>query len=256
MKIQWSAGARTVLAVLVSGVAANAAILGTYSDRASWEAVVSAGTQVDIPFATPVVFNFTNAGLPSGGVGFVGFYNEGAANFTYRNNLALGAESSLNLASYGFAMIGGGTGSIVNFSAGLNVTPVAGSRAIGFDFGGYYELTAGGRSNSTSSTEFLVRVYEGGVLSNSYTVNGADRPNLAFFGVATSGDISGVEILTRNITGADGAYVILDNYSYGNTTLTGGGGEPPSGGGDLPEPSTYVMAGVGLLSLFVLRRKA
>jgi hypothetical protein len=190
----------------------------------------------------------------------VGFYNESTSGyFTYRDNMAGAGFSSYNLSSFGWVMIGGGSTSTTAFNGGLSMAPPTGMRAVGFNFGAYADNQLGSTVQSSSSTQFLIRVFEGaGNMTGEYTVNGANRPNLAFFGVATSGDISGVQLFTRNIGSSTfKTYALVDNFSFGGTTLTGssgGGGGGPSGG-EVPEPGTYLMAGLGLLGLVLLRRR-
>jgi hypothetical protein len=257
MNFKMKGWGQAVLAVCFSVTAGQAAVLGTYSDRASWEAVVTAGTRVDVPFAGPSSFSTGSTPTSDGGASFLGFYNEpGPVGYlTYRQNQS-SIDASLNLGSFGFIMIGGGATSSSVYSAGLNMSPAASSRAVGFDFGAYNEFSTGMISNSTSATTFLIRVFEGaGNMTGEYEVNGVNRPSLGFFGVATSGDISGVSIYSKNESGAGWkTFTFVDNFSYGATTLSGGGDPPPSGG-DVPEPGTYALAGLGLLGMVLLRRK-
>lgn len=262
MKFNLTGWGQTVLAVCFSLTAGHAAVLGTYSDRVSFEAIVAAGTKVDVPFTSSVGISTNATPLTEGGASFLGFYNEpSAGNFTYRQNQST-IDSVLNLGSFGWIMIGGGATNGSVYNAGLATTPSAGSRAVGFNFGAYNESSTGNVTNSTSATTFLIRVYEGaGNMTGEYFVNGANRPGLGFFGVATSGDISGVTIYSVNAGGAGAkTYTFIDNFTYGGTTLSSGGGggqdPPPPTGGDVPEPGTYALAGLGLLALALIRKKS
>ncbi len=261
MKFNMNGWGQAVLAVCFSVTAGQAAVLGTYSNRASWEAVVTAGTRVDVPFVSTATFSGNSTPITDGGASFLGFYNEpSAGNLTYRQTPS-SVDPILNLGSFGFVMIGGGATNASVYNAGLNMTPGASSRAVGFDFGAYNESSTGNISNSTAATTFLIRVFEGaGNMTGEYTVNGVNRPGLGFFGVATSGDISGVAIYSLNGGGAGSkTFTLIDNFSYGATTLSGGGGgggeDPPPSGGDVPEPGTYALAGLGLLGMVLLRRR-
>jgi hypothetical protein len=254
------------LATLLSTVAAPAAILDVYSDRASWEAALQA-SPTTLGMTNSFGFNTTASGLSESGTSFVGFYNEATSGyFTYRDNPGSNLPN-LNLGTFGFVMIGGGSTSASQYNAGFTITPLGGLTGIGFDFGSYAD-NGSTRINSTSSTQFLIRVAEGGNGYVDYYVNGVNRPNLGFFGITTTGNISGIQILTTNIGGAGyTTYAVVDNFSYGLATQPTGGGEdpPPSGGGeggggdpgntDLPEPSTYALAGLGLLTMVYLRRR-
>ncbi len=263
MKFNLKGWGQTVLAACFSITAGHAAVLGTYSDRASFEAVVSAGTKVDVPFTASIAYTAAGSGINDGGASFLGFYNEPSAGYmTYRQQQST-IDPVLNLGSFGWIMIGGGATNASVYNAGLATTPGAGSRAVGFDFGAYNESSTGNITNSTSATTFLIRVYEGaGNMTGEYFVNGANRPSLGFFGVATSGDISGVTIYSVNAGGAGAkTYTFIDNFTYGGTTLSsggGGGGEdpPPPTGGDVPEPSTYALAGLGLVAMALIRKRS
>jgi hypothetical protein len=196
----------------------------------------------------------------SSGASFVGYYNESSSGFfSYRQNDA-GYGGELNLGSFGFFFIGGGS-TTSNYNAGISMNPGAGITAVGFDFGSFADDGASARINSNSTTQYLIRVFEGGNPFVEYTVNGANRPGLSFFGVATSGNISNVQLLTRQI-GPNSSYTtygIVDNFSFGTTSLTagGGGGEGGGGGGgEVPEPSTYALAGLGLVTMIYFRRRS
>lgn len=265
MKFNIKGWGLAVLAASFSVTAGHAAVLGTYSDRTSFEAVVAAGTKVDVPFTESIAYSATGGGVSEGGASFLGFYNEPSAGYmTYRQNQST-IDPVMNLGGFGFIMIGGGATNASVYNAGLATAPGAGSRAVGFDFGSYNESSSGNITNSTSATTFLIRVYEGaGNMTGEYYVNGANRPGLGFFGVATSGDISGVTIYSVNEGGAGArTYTFIDNFSYGGTTLTSGGGggggnedPPPPTGGDVPEPATYALAGLGLIAMVLIRKKS
>ncbi|MDX2270032.1 MAG: PEP-CTERM sorting domain-containing protein [Bryobacter sp.] len=248
------------LTILLTSVAAEAAILEIYSDRATWEADLS-GSATTYAFNGSAL-NTTSAGLSESGTSFVGFYNEGTSGyFTYRIDQASISIPAINLASYGFFILGGGSTSTSGFNGGLMVDPVSGVTSLGFDFGAFALDGFDNVVNNTSATTFRINIFEDGILAQTVDVSGANRPNLAFFGVSTSGQITGVEVLTNNIGSAGyTTRIVLDNYSFGQTALTSGGGDPPPGGGDpgteLPEPSTYAMAGLGLLALVYFRRRA
>lgn len=249
------------LTILLTSVAAEAAILEIYTDRATWQADLS---------ALPTTYTFsgtqqnsTSAGITEGATSFVGFYNDGAPSyFTWRvNEATIAPDNPLFLTSFGSFMLGGLVTPQTGFTGGMLIVPQSGVTGLGFDFGAF-ALNAGNDAiNNTSSTIFRINIFENGLLSQSVDVNGANRPNLAFFGVATSGNISGIQVLTNNLGPAGNtSFVVVDNYSFGQTALTSGGGDPPPSGGDpgteLPEPSTYAMAGLGLLTLVYFRRRA
>lgn len=263
MKLSLKGWGQAVLAACISVTADHAAVLGTYSDRTSFEAVVNAGTRIDIPFASSYSENYTASGISQSGASFVGFYNEpGAGNLTVRENQSAIAGTSMNLPSFGWILLGGLSTNTTGYNDGITITPGAASTAVGFDFGSFVQNGNGWVSNSSAATQFLIRVFEGaGNMTGEYTVNGANRPNLGFFGVASSGTITGVQFFFNHIGGAGSNTLgLIDNVSYGTTTLTSGGGgnpdPPPPSSGDVPEPGTYALAGLGLLGLALMRKKS
>lgn len=222
---------------------------------------MQAGTQVDVSFTGTPVFTTSNLGITEGGTSFVGFYNEGSLGSRTHREDAAAVYPELNLGSFGRILIGGYSTNSSGYDDGITMTPPGSTRAIGFNFGSYADNNGNGlfQGNSTSSTQFLIRVFEGaGNMTGEYTVSGLDRPNLGFFGVATSGDITGVQLFVQNFAGpGNRTYALIDNFSSGGTTLSGGGGggggEPT--GGDVPEPGTYALFGAGLLAIALIRKK-
>ncbi len=251
--------ARAALTALILGASAQATILTETSDLPTWNAAVT----------SPVTQNFNAigtsfipgaAGIPLGGITYRGFYNE-SSSVGYDTYLYGSPVSSENLGSGGY-MLGGafsqtGTGaSPSDTGLSVNFGSIASINALSFNFSGWRDIIqSGARIYSTAGTpiNLTLQVYEGANLSIRTLVippaaGSPLNPVSGFFGFTTSGSISSIRLLISTPTNTNLNLVALDNLSYATIGTSGGGGE-------IPEPQTYLLCAAGLFGAALLRRK-
>jgi len=260
MQLKSFAIARAALTALILGASAQATILTETSNLPTWNAAVT----------SPVTQNFNAigtsfiggaAGIPLGGITYRGFYNE-SSSVGYDTYLYGSPVPGENLGSGGY-MLGGafspriGTGaSPSDTGLSVNFGSIASINAISFNFSGWRDNTWDrARINSTAGTpiNLTLQVYEGANLSiRTLVIPPAAgvplNPVSGFFGFTTSGSISSIRLLISTPTNTDLNLVALDNLSYATIGTSGGGGE-------IPEPHTYLLCAAGLFGAALLRRK-
>ncbi|MEZ5354688.1 MAG: hypothetical protein R2762_18800 [Bryobacteraceae bacterium] len=219
--------------LLLTAVPAEASVLGTYNDRATWEGVTTG--RVDFDFDTlglsPGGFTQYNsaAGLTIGDVNFVG-YQHGGYSLTALNPLAGWDENfgsgALLRGPYYFTdsyLLVTFTTSITSFALDLmTMSPDAGD----------FEIIVDGVSLGVVTT--------------------ANRPTHTFFGVQTDTPITQVRIqlASGNLTATQG---LFDNVAIGLANTGGGGGQPPPG--ETPEVSTMFYTAMGFGLVYWSRRR-
>ena len=138
----------------------------------------------------------------------------------------------------------------------VNFASLPAFNALSFDFSAFRFGTSG-MTYSTVGTpiNLLLEVYEaGGAVSTRTLTVPVGSPSLGFYGFTTTGTINSIRILISTQTNTEGNRVILDNLAFAQ--IAGGGGTEPGPTGQVPEPQTYFLCGVGLLALSVFRRKS
>ena len=212
----------------------QAAVLGTYTDRASWEALTTSRTDINFSSLnlTPGGYQGynTSSGLTLGGVQFIGW--NGSSYFLYALNPPSGADEDYN------------SGTILKGPEWypncylLSVMP-ANITSVGFDLATVFP---GARN---------IRIQiDGNDLGVVVTLN---RPNLTFYGVQTDTPIGQIRFLVDSGTQYQ-TMVLLDNFAYGIAAGGGGGG---GGGGpaETVEATTLLYAATGLALVIIGRRR-
>jgi hypothetical protein len=218
---------------LLTSLPASGAILGTYTNRALWEAATSGRTDIDfesLGLVPPPGMNFSNystaAGLTLGGATFTGW--TGGAYYLYAVNPPAGADED-----FGSATLLRGpewfSGSYLQIALPLTVT------SFGLDV---MTMTPGAGA---------VRILADGI-DVAGAIATALRPTRTFFGFTSDTPIAQVRVIIDTGTVFQ-TQVLVDNVSFGAATSGGGGG---GGGGpaETAEITTliYVASGVALLA--------
>ncbi|MEZ5398177.1 MAG: hypothetical protein R2729_00825 [Bryobacteraceae bacterium] len=227
--------AAAVLAVMlwIAAIPAEASILGTYSDRATWEGLTSGRTDInfDALGLTPGGYTQYNnsAGLTVGDVNFVG-YEAGSYDLTALNPLA-GWDEDYNTGTllrgpfyYADSYL------LVTFNT--NITSFALDLMTMATSGQDFEIIVDGVSLGTIST--------------------AAQPATTFWGVRTDTPITSIrfQLASGSLTVTKG---LFDNIALGLATAGGGGSPPPPG--ETPEAGTLLLTGVGLALVARARRR-
>lgn len=227
----FSAGV-AALVLLLLPVPAQATVLGIYSDRATWEGLVSGQTNIDfsvlgIPQAGwPAGFQSysTVAGLTTGGVNFTGFSENGSPYDLWALNPLAGLPEDYGSGT----VLRGPTRSTAGYLRIILPTNVT---AFGIDLGTVYP----------AAQSFQV-IMDGVTLTS--TLQAAAHPNRIFFGVRTDTPISELQfyLSTGTLYQTQG---IFDNVSFGSSS------EPPA---ETAEATTLLYIGSGLGLLLLTRR--
>ncbi len=258
MQLKSFAIARAALTALILGASAQATILTETSDLPTWNAAVTSPvTQTFNGIGTSFISGAT--GIPLGGITYRGFYNE-SSSVGYDTYLYGSPGPGENLGSGGY-MVGGafsqtGTGvSPSDTGLSVNFGSIASINTLSFNFSGWRDNLSGTRIYSTAGTpiNLTLQVYEGANLSIRTLVippaaGSPLNPVSGFFGFTTSGSISSIRLLISTPTNTSLNLVALDNFAYGTIATSGGGGE-------IPEPQTYLLCAAGLFGAALLRLK-
>ena len=249
--------ARAALTALLFGASAQATILNEYNTQAAWAGVTTVGATQNFN-ASGSTYMTSSAGITLAAVNYLGFYNEAVAiaHDTYRYTPTapedLGSQGIIIGGLNGF--VGAGA-TIYNSGLRADVSAVTGIRSIGFDFSAWRNLQAGSTYvYSTLGTPIILtlQVYESNILTDTRNLTvPAGSPLSGFYGFTTTGDISGIKLLINQPTNTNSNRVALDNFAYGVIAAGVGGG----GGGEIPEPQTYLLCAAGLLGLSLLGRR-
>lgn len=222
---------------LLHGLPATAAVIGTYSDRATWEGLTTGRTDIDfesVDLPLGYASYGTASGLTLGGLQFIG--NSGSDYQLYVINPPDGApedfDSNKLLRGPDFV-----ANSFITVNLPANVT------SFGLDL-----MTA-----LPNAASFRIQLNG---LDMGIVISTQARPNRTFFGFRTDTAITDLRFILDG-TPNNNTFALIDNISYGMASISGGGG---GGGGDLsetPEATTmlYVVTGFGLLSWARKRRK-
>lgn len=215
-----------ILSVLVLALLATPAYsttITTYSNVSSWQAATTGDQLINFEGQVPTEPFTTYSSYSQAGVQFFGITGS-----TF--GIADTASSSFSpWANYG-------TGDAAFVCCGplsFHVTLPTGVTAFGVNLF---------NSNSSSPSSYTVSV-----LGTPFTAPTLNLPTPAFFGVTSDTAIPTVD-LTLASTG--GSYAFLDNFQWGTSQVTGGGG-----GGEAPEASTLLMIGTGLVGLALIRKR-
>jgi len=221
-----------LLAVLFAGLPLPASTI--YADWASWQGAVSTYTTVDFEGITDDFASYsTSAGLTIGDIQFVGISDNGG--------YALWVVDSTAYPDHDF-----GTGDVLKgpafvsgYSAILRILLPATTTALAFDLGTYI----------TPSSVYTISLDTGEQFPN---ISVGARPNTTFFGVTSTVPFTQVDVLMT--TGVNWeSQPILDNVAYG---LAGGGGTGGGGPSEVPETTTFLLVGSGLILFWRWRRRA
>ncbi len=85
-----------------------------------------------------------------------------------------------------------------------------------------------------------------------FTVPTNAAPSLAFFGVTTDDPITYADFTVIGMGTYSGTYGLMTNFQFGTATTQQEGPPPP---GDVPEASTMLLIGSGLIGFPLLRKK-
>ncbi len=249
------------MTALFIGASAQATIINEFTDLALWTTATTG--QVTQTFTGSTLSNTTVAGLTLDSINYRGFYNETTTIGYDTLRYTPSGGSSDDIGSGGILRGGNsfGVGSNIPYDTGLfvNVNAIAGISALAFNYSGWRENNNSpfNRIYSTALNPIQLRLEVMGSSSTeirTLTVP-AGNPAAAFFGFTYGGTISGIRLLITAPTGTASNVVVLDNFAYAQIAEAAGGNEDPPSGGDIPEPSTYLLCSAGLLILGLTSRK-
>lgn len=113
----------------------------------------------------------------------------------------------------------------------IQVTLPSGISAFGIDLG----------SLSPNATAVQILLSDG----ESFTVSTANRPTLTFFGLTANAPINFIDFSLINTVPSNGTQLVADNFRFGQA-----GFASPT-----PESGTVGLLGLGLMSLYGIRRR-
>jgi hypothetical protein len=260
MKFQCSLIARAAMTALFIGASAHATVINEYTDVVSWNSATTGGITNQM-FTGANQSSSTNAGLTYGSVNYVGFYNEstGPTNsgyFTFRwQSPSPGYDTGT-----GDYLIGGSSGGTGDGTNGTGIRAdllsLSNITALSFNFSGYRNNTSGTTLYSTTPSPITLdfALFESNVLTYTKTLTiPPGTLGLGFFGITTTGNITGIRLNILSPTNSEQNRIILDNFAYAQAAETQGSS---GGGGEVPEPESYLLCAAGLLGAFFLRRKS
>ena len=228
----WPAVAMLLAALAMVAIPAQATVLGTYSDRTTWEGVTSGRTDIDFESLGIGVGGYTSystsAGLAIGGVQFVGVLDP-STYFLYALNPPSGASED-----YGSSTVLKGPELRPTSYLLVNLGP--GVTSFGVDLMTIFPA-------GSMISIFLDGVQVGMVSTQS-------KPTRTFFGVQTDTAFSQIKFVLSSGT-TYSTQILLDNFAYG--AAMSGGPTPPA---ETVEVTTllYVGTGIGLLGWTRRRR--
>jgi hypothetical protein len=221
------------IAILLIATCAQAAVLGTYSDRATWEGLVSGQSNIDFSGYAIAVGGWsgysTAAGLTESGVNFVG--HSGAGYDLYLTNPPAGASDNFQS---GVRLRGPVWETFQATYTQITLSPLT---AFALELGTGFPNALGVKIELSSGEIFFVGT--------------AGAPARTFWGVRTDTDISWIRVSPA--TSADGytqptggsSYIVMDNFSFGSSGAGGGG---PLETPDAPTV-TYMMSGLAMIGM-------
>jgi hypothetical protein len=229
------AGIALVVFLSMLTAPAQGAVLGTYSDRTTWQSAVSGLTDINFESIGLGVGGFTNfstaAGYTESGASITGW--TGSAHFLYALNPPLGAPEDFASST----VLKGPEWWPGSF---LQIALPGGMTAFGIDLMTF-------NPNAAQLVLDLAGI-------GTYTINTASRPTRTFFGIRTDTPISTIQITVNSGTPFT-TQALIDNVSFANAAAGGAGG----GGGGAPEPSPEVgsllLIGSGLVLLRYWKRR-
>ena len=252
--------ARAAMTALFIGASAQATIINEFTDLTGWTAATTSGTVVTQTFASVPGSITSVSSITAGSVIYAGFYNEnsGGGNDTY----VWSAPSAGFQTGTGAYIMGG---SISSFLAGngtantgirATLNSLSGITALAFNFSAFRFSSGGVPIYSAIGAPIVLQMdlFENGIQTGTRSLTvPVGSLGLGFMGFTTTGNITGIKLYMDAPTNTDANRIVLDNFAYASAA-----GEPPptSGGGEIPEPSTYLLCAVGLLGAAFLRRRS
>jgi hypothetical protein len=226
----FASGIVTYAFLMLAVFPAQASVLGTYTDRATWESVTSG--RFDIDFESLGLAQgaysgtaYTNAsGLTIGGVNFVGV-DGGGGYVLYAVNPSTG-----DVQDFGSATVL--KGPYYRPGAYYQATMPAGVTSLGLDLMSIFPAGA--------TFQILLDGIDLGVIISTQS-----RPDRTFFGVQTDLAFSQVRIVLSSGT-VFTTQPLIDNFAYGTVLSSGGGG---GGGDETVEIATLLYVGTGVVLL-------
>lgn len=197
------------LALLAATAGTAQAAVVTYTDRAAWNAATLNESTIDFESIAP-----TN--------GYT-FYGAGGTtihgvNFSGKSNILFVVDSGYD------SLYQWGSGAVMLGNANDTITAkLSGANAVGLDL--------------MSIVSFGATMTIGLSTGDSFTVATAGQPDRTFFGVTSDANISSI-----SITSSGGAFPMIDNFSFGNTST-------------VPEPSSILLVGLAAAAVGATRRR-
>ncbi len=219
----------------VSFVPAFATII-TYTDRTAWQTATTNDTNIDFEGQTPVdtakAYSDSN-GYKQSGVQFEGINGFGFAlsivnpgpNTSYYN---WGSGASLQSGFY----FGGANVPYIHVILPTSITAFGVDLMTGNPNAQSVKVAVNGTGNLTDAT--------------------AAKPTRTFFGVTSDSAIGTIDFSIVNPQANSGAYVLLDNFSFGTVKPAA----PPPPLTEVPEVATMFLIGTGLAAMAILRKRA
>ncbi len=257
--------ARAAMTALILGASAQATILNEFSNVLSWtSASTVTATQT---FTGAGSYSAASTGIQLGSVNYRGFYNESAGTSGFDTYQYTPSSGTFEDMGSGGLIIGGSNGLEGNgagvYDNGIRVdlSSLANITSVSFNFSAWRNTRGNANLLSTAANPIILtlQIFETGysmqtrTLSVPTTTGTTNIPG--FFGFTTQGSISSVRLLIDapnplgNVsTDTLANRTLLDNFAYGQNAEGGGGGE-------LPEPQTYLLCAAGLVGTILLRGK-
>jgi hypothetical protein len=254
MQFNFASIARAAMTALLVSASAQATIISEFTNLGDWMAATT--NQVTQNFTGSDQPGSGAAGLTLAGINYLGYYTEN--NITSYSTYRFNPFPAVSIGT-GAYMLGGNNGwfGSSGYVHGLVInllSPATTPQAISFNYSAFRVNNSNNAfvySTAGNPIVLLMELYESNVLTETRNLTvpfSSGSPVAGYFGFTVSGTVSSVRLLIDSPAFSNTDRIILDNFAYAQIAANNGGGE-------IPEPATYLITAAGLFALASLRKR-